>query len=115
MGGSMRSIAVLGSMNADLVVQMDRYPNPGETVVAKSFVQFSGGKGANQAVACGRFQYPLKTPGPLSRISPTCPVGTGRSRPSAILIRAPDTAFPAEPGPSLYGPRVATAEVSVWP
>ena len=54
MKGSMRSIAVLGSLNADLVIQMDRYPNPGETVVAKSFAQFSGGKGANQAVACGR-------------------------------------------------------------
>lgn len=50
----MKSIAVLGSLNADLVVQMDRYPNPGETTVAKSFAQFSGGKGANQAVACGR-------------------------------------------------------------
>jgi ribokinase len=56
MGGSMRSIAVLGSLNADLVIQMDRYPNPGETVVAKSFAQFSGGKGANQAVACGRLE-----------------------------------------------------------
>jgi len=50
----MKSIAVLGSLNADLVVQMDRYPNPGETTVAKSFAQFSGGKGANQAVACAR-------------------------------------------------------------
>ena len=50
----MTSIAVLGSLNADLVTQMDRYPDPGETVVAQSFTQFSGGKGANQAVACGR-------------------------------------------------------------
>ena len=50
----MQSIAVLGSLNADLVIQMDRYPGPGETVAAKSFTQFSGGKGANQAVACGR-------------------------------------------------------------
>ena len=54
MRGSVQSIAVLGSLNADLVIQMNRYPNPGETVVAKSFEQFSGGKGANQAVACGR-------------------------------------------------------------
>ncbi len=50
----MTSIAILGSLNADLVTQMDRYPDPGETVVAQSFAQFSGGKGANQAVACGR-------------------------------------------------------------
>lgn len=48
------SIAVLGSLNVDMVTQMDRFPQPGETVVARSFKQFSGGKGANQAVACGR-------------------------------------------------------------
>ena len=50
----MNSIAVFGSLNADLVVQMDQYPGPGQTIVAKSFAQFSGGKGANQAAACGR-------------------------------------------------------------
>jgi len=54
MHSTMTSIAVLGSLNADLVIQMERYPQPGETVVAQSFAQFSGGKGANQAVACGR-------------------------------------------------------------
>jgi ribokinase len=48
------SISVLGSLNIDLVTQMDRFPEPGETVVARSFEQFPGGKGANQAVACGR-------------------------------------------------------------
>ncbi len=48
------SIAVLGSLNVDLVTRMDRYPNPGETVTARTFAQFAGGKGANQAVACGR-------------------------------------------------------------
>ncbi len=50
----MTSIAVFGSLNADLVVQMDRFPGPGETVAGRSFVQYSGGKGANQAAACGR-------------------------------------------------------------
>ena len=50
----MKNIAVFGSLNADLVVQMDKYPGPGQTIVAESFAQFSGGKGANQAVACGR-------------------------------------------------------------
>lgn len=50
----MTSIAILGSLNADLVVNMDRFPGPGETVVARSFNTYSGGKGANQAAACGR-------------------------------------------------------------
>jgi ribokinase len=47
-------IAVLGSLNIDLVAQVERFPQPGETVVGRSFQQFTGGKGANQAVACGR-------------------------------------------------------------
>ena len=47
-------IAVLGSLNIDLVTQVDRFPHPGETIVGRSFQQFTGGKGANQAVACGR-------------------------------------------------------------
>ena len=47
-------ISVLGSLNIDLVTQMEQFPEPGETVVARSFEQFPGGKGANQAAACGR-------------------------------------------------------------
>jgi ribokinase len=50
----MSAIAVLGSLNVDLVTQVDRFPKPGETIVARSFEIFPGGKGANQAVACGR-------------------------------------------------------------
>ena len=50
----MMQIAVLGSLNIDLVAQVERFPHPGETVVGRSFQQFTGGKGANQAVACGR-------------------------------------------------------------
>lgn len=67
MGGSVKSIAVLGSLNVDLVVQMNRYPNPGETVVGKSFAQFSGGKGANQAVACGRLDASVSMYGAVGK------------------------------------------------
>lgn len=48
------TISVLGSLNMDLVIQMDRLPGPGETVKARSYHQFPGGKGANQAAACGK-------------------------------------------------------------
>ena len=54
MGHDHPLISVLGSLNIDLVTQMDRFPEHGETVVARSFDQFPGGKGANQAAACGR-------------------------------------------------------------
>jgi len=51
----MRSgIAVVGSLNADLMVAVRRFPGPGETVTGHDFAVFPGGKGANQAFAAGR-------------------------------------------------------------
>ena len=42
-------IIVVGSLNMDLVIQSDRIPRPGETVLGRGFKQIPGGKGANQA------------------------------------------------------------------
>lgn len=50
----MKKIVVLGSINADLVVETERVPHAGETVQGESFQVFPGGKGANQAVAAAR-------------------------------------------------------------
>lgn len=47
-------IAVVGSINADLVVQMPKLPGRGETVSSAQPAWFPGGKGANQAVAAAR-------------------------------------------------------------
>ena len=47
-------IVVVGSVNLDLVVQVERLPEPGETVGGGTFSRVPGGKGANQAVACAR-------------------------------------------------------------
>ena len=44
------AIAVVGSMNMDLVTYVDRVPGPGETVLGRRFESGFGGKGANQAV-----------------------------------------------------------------
>jgi len=47
-------IAVVGSINADLVVQMPKLPGRGETVSSAEPQWYPGGKGANQAVAAAR-------------------------------------------------------------
>src|SRR5712691_2385962 len=47
-------VAVVGSVNLDLVARCERLPRPGETVSGASFERVPGGKGANQAVACAR-------------------------------------------------------------
>lgn len=47
-------ITVVGSVNLDLVVRVERLPEPGETVSGGSFSRVPGGKGANQALACAR-------------------------------------------------------------
>ncbi len=50
----MSIVVVVGSVNVDLVVTVDRLPAPGETVTGGTFAIHHGGKGANQAVAAAR-------------------------------------------------------------
>ena len=50
----MRKIAVIGSMNVDLVSRVPRFLMPGETLLGLDFQVFPGGKGGNQAVAASR-------------------------------------------------------------
>jgi ribokinase len=47
-------LIIVGSLNADLVVRTDRFPQPGETVRGSALTTLPGGKGANQAVAAAR-------------------------------------------------------------
>ena len=47
-------IAVVGSINLDVVVAVERHPAPGETVLGGDRRELPGGKGANQAVAAAR-------------------------------------------------------------
>ncbi|SHM47391.1 ribokinase [Halanaerobium congolense] len=50
----MSKILVIGSMNMDLVVETERYPEEGETIIGGEFQQIPGGKGANQALAAAK-------------------------------------------------------------
>jgi ribokinase len=47
-------IVVLGSLNVDLVAAVPALPRPGETALGDRLLTFTGGKGANQAVAAAR-------------------------------------------------------------
>ena len=52
--GARGRVAVVGSLNMDLVARAPRLPNPGETLAGSAFTQVAGGKGGNQAVAAAR-------------------------------------------------------------
>jgi ribokinase len=47
-------VAVVGSVNLDLVATTARLPGPGETVSGTSYAEHAGGKGLNQAIAAAR-------------------------------------------------------------
>lgn len=48
------NLVVLGSINADHILNLEFFPTPGETVTGNQYQVAFGGKGANQAVAAGR-------------------------------------------------------------
>lgn len=48
------SVVVVGSLNLDLVIGLERMPDVGETVMGSSLARHAGGKGLNQAVAAAR-------------------------------------------------------------
>ncbi len=50
----MNRVLVVGSIIMDLVVETEKLPAPGETLLGQRFRTFPGGKGANQAVAARR-------------------------------------------------------------
>ena len=51
---SKKTIVVVGSSNTDMIIQLDRLPRPGETILGGEFTSAAGGKGANQAVGAAR-------------------------------------------------------------
>lgn len=53
-------VCIIGSLNIDFVTSTPRCPGPGETLTATSLSVTAGGKGGNQATACGRASFVTK-------------------------------------------------------
>ena len=58
MSDTLAGVAVVGSANLDLVVEVSRPPRVGETLLGRAGGRFPGGKGLNQAVAAARTGAP---------------------------------------------------------
>lgn len=52
--------AVVGSINMDLILNMDKVPEVGENVVGSTYGNANGGKGANQAIGLSRLGAKVK-------------------------------------------------------
>lgn len=53
------TIVVVGSLNMDIVINVDHMPKEGQTLIGTGLTEIPGGKGANQAVAIGKLQAPV--------------------------------------------------------
>ncbi|WP_292551711.1 ribokinase, partial [Mesorhizobium sp.] len=62
-------IIVVGSINLDLIANVDRLPAPGETVRGSTFATAPGGKGANQALAAARAGAKVRMVGAVGKDS----------------------------------------------
>ena len=60
-----KPLLVLGSINADLYVEVETLPKPGETISGHDCAIRPGGKGANQAAAAAKVGYPTRFAGHL--------------------------------------------------
>lgn len=98
-------IRVIGSLNADMVSVTPRFPEAGETITATSFTTSAGGKGANQAVACGR----------LSRSKPTETQTSNSNNPVNVemvgAVGSRDAYFQSLLGPTLEKSGLDTSRI----
>lgn len=81
MNDAASTVVVVGSINVDQLITIERHPLPGETLIGTSMEFLPGGKGANQAVAAAQLGATVRMVGLVGR-DPQAEVAT------AILARA---------------------------
>ncbi|KAG2497847.1 hypothetical protein HYH03_004114 [Edaphochlamys debaryana] len=95
MSPSHKPLVVVGSVNADLVLPIERLPKPGETLAAASIETVPGGKGANQAAAAARAGYPTFFVGQFGKDDPNAALLRGALRGCGVdLAHSADIAGP---------------------
>ena len=65
----MKKIAVVGSLNMDIVIETPHMPKGGETISGRNVTLIPGGKGANQAYAVGKLGGDITMIGAVGRDS----------------------------------------------
>ncbi|PGH28475.1 ribokinase [[Emmonsia] crescens] len=108
------AIRIIGSLNVDMVSVTPRFPHPGETLKSTSFSTHAGGKGANQAVACGR----LSRPKPTTTTTPSTPIPIDPTHIHVEMLGATgllDTHFPTLLQPTLHTSGVHTSRIRQIP
>lgn len=68
MSGATAKVTVVGSINADMRVGVERFPGPGETLAGGEATLTPGGKGANQALAAARCGVQVAMVGAVSEL-----------------------------------------------
>lgn len=53
-----KRVVVIGSINVDYILKVDRFPIKGETLITNAYEIREGGKGANQAIAISKLGIP---------------------------------------------------------
>ena len=90
-----KHLLVVGSANADLYVEIDRLPQPGETLPGSNAAVRPGGKGANQAAAAARLGMPTRFAGRFGSDAFAVPLRTALQEAGADLSLSRDV-----PGPT---------------
>lgn len=79
------TIAVVGSINVDLMIHVERHPSPGETLHGTGGEILPGGKGANQAVAAAFLGGDVRMVGAVGD-DPNAGAATSLLRESGVVL-----------------------------
>ncbi|PGH09840.1 ribokinase [Blastomyces parvus] len=110
------SIRIIGSLNVDMVSVTPRFPGPGETLTSTSFSIHAGGKGANQAVACGRLSRPKPTTSTTSTSTSTSAINPAHIHVEMLGATGQlDSHFPTLLQPTLHASGVHTSRIRQIP